>query len=118
MSRKKNFIQDLKCIKYFVRHIFNLAPRAILSPSSNIEKLCWERDGYIFKKRVAKTEERSCPLEMFLENGKYAAIILRHGCSHVDLLHISEDLFTRTPVKGCFWEGKRQTKCEKQSLIN
>ena len=52
------------------------------------EKMCWERDGYIFKKRVAKTEERSCPLEMFLANGKYAAIILQHGCSHVDLLHI------------------------------
>ena len=113
MSRKKNFIQDLKCIKYFVRHIFNLAPRAILSPSSNVEKLCWERDGYIFKKRVAKTEERSCPLEMFLENGKYAAIILRHGCSHVDLLHIFRRPFYKNTSKGLLLGREETNKMRK-----
>ena len=30
-------------------------------------------------------------------------ITLRQGCSPVNLLHLSEHLFLRTPLDGCFW---------------
>ena len=32
---------------------------------------------------------------------KFIEITLWHGCSHVNLLHFSEHLFLRTPLKGC-----------------
>ena len=69
---------------------------------------------------------RNSPPEVFLEKGvpkvcskftgkqpcqsvisikfqdKFTEITLRHGCSPVNLLHISEDIFLRTPLEGCF----------------
>ena len=33
----------------------------------------------------------------------FIEITLRHECSPVNLLYISEDFFLRTPLDGCFW---------------
>ena len=41
-------------------------------------------------------------------HSNFIKIALRHGCSPVNLLHISEYLFLRTPLTGCFWLYKRK----------
>ena len=67
--------------------------------------------------------DRSSPSEVFLGKGALKVcskfteeqqcrsvsptieIAVQQGCSPVNLLHISEHLFLRTPLEGCFWSS-------------
>ena len=40
----------------------------------------------------------------------FIEITFQHGCSPVNLLHISEHLFQRTPLGGCFWYSAKKLR--------
>ena len=65
--------------------------------------------GKGFLKTCSKfTREHACRSVISIKlQSKFIEITLRHGCSPVNLLHLSEYLFLWTAVDSCFWSLKK-----------
>ena len=86
-------------------------------------RVCWffrsSRPEMFFRKGVLKicsefTGEH--PYESVISINvlcNFIEITLRHGFSLVNLLHISEHLFLRTSLEGCFWFFQKYILTEK-----
>ena len=51
------------------------------------------------------TGEHPCQSVISINSGLHDKFTLWHGCSPVNLLHVSEHLFLRTPLGGCFYSS-------------